>query len=176
LRSITMATAGVLAAAAVLGTATPAAADVPAPEVQWVNDNVVVSATDPTSATVLARYRCYGGENHLWVSVKQGEHLGDAEYAASLGPDVHPYSSALADAWYDTNYLFDPEIGPLEQAQCDGVWHTERVTVRITGWMPSETLAKGRAWVQFCLYTAGGFVTNEGWRTVKFAPGLTAEA
>ena len=33
-------------------------------------------------------------------------------------------------------------------------------------------LEKGRAWVQFCLYTAGGFVTNEGWRTVKYAPGL----
>ena len=154
--------AGVLAVTTVIGTASPATAeDVPAPEIQWVNGNVVVNPTDPQQGTVLARYRCYGGENHLWVSVKQGEHLGDEEYAAGLG--THPFSSELADAWYDTNYLFDPEVGPLKQAQCDGVWHTERVPVRVV----FGELTKGKAWVQFCLYTAGGFVTNEAWRTVK---------
>ena len=170
MRRVTQAAALILAAATVTGTASPALADdVPAPEVQWVNGNVVVDRTDPSAGTVLARYRCYGGENHLWVSVKQGEHLGDEAYAAELreqtGDDeIHAFSSALADAWYDTNYLFDPNVGPLAQARCDGAWHTERVRVQVVF---GELETGGRAWVQFCLYTAGGFVTNEGWRTVR---------
>ncbi|HWL37905.1 MAG TPA: hypothetical protein VNQ77_17095 [Frankiaceae bacterium] len=180
MRSITLAAAGVLAATAVLGAGSPALAeDVPAPEVQWVNGNVVVNPTDPTAATVVARYRCYGGPNHLWVSVKQGEHLGDEAHAAELteqyadqlppGEVIGPFSSFLADAWADTNYLFDPNVGPLAQADCDGEWHTDRVTVRsVDGF---DALSKGAAWVQFCLYTAGGFATNEGWRTVKSAVG-----
>lgn len=180
MRNVTRTAAVLATTTAILGGASPSvAADVPAPEVHWVNGNVVVNPTDPTAATVLARYRCHGGPNHLWVSVKQGENLGNEELAAELteqyaeqlppGEVIGPFSSFLADAWADTNYLFDPEVGPTAQATCDGEWHTERVTVRsVDGF---DALSKGRAWVQFCLYTAGGFVTNEGWRTVKAAPG-----
>ena len=145
-----------LTAGAVLGAqAAPAsaAAAVGEPEVAWVNDNVFLSA-DGSSATVLGKYRCSGGQagSHLWVSVKQGPGI-DAEHT----------SSEFASAWYDTNYYFgqDPAGMTLD---CDGKWHVSRITVKpVFG-----TLSTGSAYVQWCLYdSVGGFAGPSSFLTVR---------
>lgn len=152
----TVATAG-----AVLGLAAPAAAAAPvkdAPiEVAWVNDNVFLSA-DRSSATVLGKYRCSGGQagSHLWVSIKQGPGI-DAEHT----------SSNYASAWYDTNYYFgqDPAGMTLD---CDGRWHVERITVKpVFG-----TLDAGSAYIQWCVYdSVGGDASQNQFSGVKINHG-----
>src|SRR4051794_22358192 len=67
------------------------------PQVAWVH-NVKAG---PDSATLVAKYRCWSGDEgtHLWVSLKQGGGIkGSAdELAAQEG------TSALAASWYDSH-------------------------------------------------------------------------
>ncbi|HET7682676.1 MAG TPA: hypothetical protein VFK34_03295 [Marmoricola sp.] len=145
-----------------LGTAlAPVAAnaegDLPAPEVSFVHQNVIVTGAHQDEATVLAKYRCYGGEEgtHLWVSVKQGDNL-EAEG-----------SSQWATSWYDTNYQW-AENPAGQTIDCDGRWHATRFTVkRVEGW---GELERGSAWVQFCVYDSEGRAGSfNGYKTVKIS-------
>lgn len=113
--------------------AVPAVSAEQAPEVLSVPAVVIVNPRDPSTATIIGVYRCFGGEPiHLWVSAKQG------------GPDpTAEGSGATVDAWYDTN------ITPAPEVNCDGRYHSVQVTV---GQHPGqELLTSGRAWIQFCL-------------------------
>lgn len=144
-----------LAAALVPATTAAAEAQLPAPEVSFVGDNVVVSA-DRAEATVLAKYRCFGGEEgtHLWVSVKQ-----DGEDLEGEG------SSARARAWYDTNYQYAEDPAGLTIA-CDGRWHaTQFVVKQVEG---KDQLARRTAWVQFCAFdNRGNMASVNGWKSVR---------
>lgn len=141
--------------AALVPASTAVAEELPAPEVAFVHDNVVVSA-DRAEATVLAKYRCFGGEEgtHLWVSIKQG------------GEDLEgPGSSARARAWYDTNYQYaeDPAGQTLP---CDGRWHATRFTVKLVE--GKELLERGSAWVQFCAFdNRGNLASVNSWKPVR---------
>lgn len=107
--------------------------ELPAPEVSWVNNNVIVTGRDGNQAALLAKYRCYGGRTgtHLWASVKQGGQALEG-----------PGSSQRATSWYDTNYQYAND--PAGQTiNCDGHWHATRFTVKLVdGWQP---LTDGRA-------------------------------
>jgi hypothetical protein len=152
---VAAASAAGLATALVPASTAVAEAELPAPEVAFVNDNVVVSA-DRTQATVLAKYRCFGGEEgtHLWVSIKQ-----DGEDLEGEG------SSARARAWYDTNYQWAED--PAGQTiPCDGSWHATRFTVKqVEG---KGLLGRGSAWVQFCAFdNRGNLASVNGWKAVR---------
>jgi hypothetical protein len=142
---LTALTSGALVAATAPAMAAPATS---APEVAWVNTNVVVSA-DRSEATVLGKYRCSGGEEgtHLWVSVKQG-------------PGIYPghTSSGYADAWYDTNYNYTEDNPAGLTVTCDGKWHAERVTVR----QVFGQLTRGAAYVQWCMFDSTGAYAGGG--------------
>lgn len=132
-----------------------AEADLPGPEVAFVHDDVVVAA-DRAEASVLARFRCFGGEEgtHLWVSVKQG------------GEDLEGEGSGgRSRAWYDTNFRWaeDPAGQTLD---CDGHWHATRFTVkRVDG---KGLLERGSAYVQFCAFdNRGNLASVNGWKTVR---------
>lgn len=131
------------------------AEELPAPEVAWTHDNVVVSS-DRAEATVLAKYRCFGGEEgtHLWVSVKQ-----DGENLEGEG------SSARARAWYDTNYQYAED--PAGQTiPCDGRWHATRFTAKLVE--GKGLLERGSAWVQFCAFdNRGNMASVNGWKSVR---------
>jgi hypothetical protein len=146
--------AAVAAATPLVAAGTAQAAELPAPEVAFVQDNVVVAA-NRAEATVLAKYRCYGGEEgtHLWVSAKQGENL-EAEG-----------SSAWATAWYDTNYQY-AENPAGQTIDCDGHWHATRFTIkRVEG---KGLLKPGSVWVQFCVFDSqGGFGSVSAYKTVR---------
>jgi hypothetical protein len=131
------------------------AEELPAPEVAWTQDNVVVGA-DRAEATVLAKYRCHGGEEgtHLWVSVKQ-----DGENLEGEG------SSARARAWYDTNYQY-AENPAGQTIACDGRWHATRFTVKLVD--GKGLLEPGSAWVQFCAFdNRGNMASVNGWKSVR---------
>jgi hypothetical protein len=165
MRMLKIAAGGLLAVGTALTPAAAAQADeaLPAPEVAWVNDNVIVTGAKGEEATLLAKYRCYGGRTgtHLWASVKQG------------GEDLEgEHSSARATSWYDTNYQWAND--PAGQTiNCDGHWHATRFTVKLVdGWKP---LADGPAWVQFCVFDSSatednfptGFAYSYGWKAVN---------
>jgi hypothetical protein len=165
MRLLKIVAGGLLAVGTALVPAAAAQADeaLPAPEVAWVNDNVIVTGANGEEATLLAKYRCYGGETgtHLWASVKQG------------GEDLEgEHSSARATSWYDTNYQYATD--PAGQTiNCDGHWHATRFVVKLVdGWQP---LTDGPAWVQFCVFDSSatednfptGFAYSYGWKTVK---------
>jgi len=138
---LTAVASGALLAASAPAMAAPVTS---APEVAWVNTNVVVSA-DRSEATVLGKYRCSGGEEgtHLWVSVKQGPRI-----------DAGHTSSSYADAWYDTNYNFTEDNPAGLTVDCDGKWHAERITVKqVAGF---GQLTRGEAYVQWCLFDSSG--------------------
>ncbi|RZS89602.1 hypothetical protein EV189_1370 [Motilibacter rhizosphaerae] len=134
------------APAALAAVATPAHAAEPTyrpPEVQWVH---TVHAT-ADSATLRARYRCYGGNEgtHLWVSLKQGGGIqGDAMALA-----MQEGTSAIAASWYDSH---------PDQVVCNGRFNTLTYTVNrehgIPGYHPDDwaPLQKGPAFLQFCLF------------------------
>ena len=143
-RRVTLAAAS-LAAPLVLA-ATPASAaqvDYSAPQVAWVH-NVKANGD---SATLNAKYRCWGGDEgtHLWVSLKQGGGItGSAEdLAAQQG------TSALAESWYDSH---------PDGVVCNGRWQIQRFTVHramgIPGYHPAAwaPLQDGPAFLQFCLF------------------------
>jgi hypothetical protein len=154
------------AGAAVVPVSSASAADFPAPEVAWVGSHIVANGSD---AWIQAKFRCYGGETgtHLWASIKQG---GDDPTAEGSG--------MKSTAWYDTNYQFanDPAGQTLD---CDGRWHVQRFLVKRvdhpfgTDYV-SQELAKGPAWVQFCVFDSSatddnfpqGFAYSYDWKTV----------
>ena len=154
LRTITMATA--LAVGAVIAPAAAAgAATETSPEIAWVNDNVVVTGADSSTAYVQAKYACEGTGLHLWASVKQGP-----------GIDEEHTTSNFADAWYET-----PE-GPAPT--CDGKTHVTRFEVSLVDGF--DPLVSGDAWVQFVFFYAnseGAFTraADVGWATVKAPAG-----
>ncbi|MDQ1724259.1 MAG: hypothetical protein QOG52_1287 [Frankiaceae bacterium] len=137
----------VLAALPLMWTAVPAQAsdaDYHNPQVAWVHD---VKATND-SATLIAKYRCYGGNDgtHLWVSLKQGGGItgSPTDLAAMQG------TSMLARSWYDSH---------PEGVVCDGHWQIQMFTVfREMGFpdsphpQPWEPLMVGDAFLQFCLF------------------------
>jgi hypothetical protein len=99
---------------------------------------VVVDPTNPNQAYVQATYTCYGGtangENHLWVSVKQGS--GDLSQEGS---------SSIATAWYDAH--------PSNRT-CNGKSQTTVFTIfREPGW---AQLVPGSGYMQFCLIPTTG--------------------
>lgn len=121
-----------------LALAAPAYAETP-PQVLAVPPIVIVNPRDPSTATIIGVYRCYGGQPiHLWVSAKQGGPDPSAEGAGGT-----PAAAGGAVAWYDTNII---EADPVV---CDGRPHVARVTV---GQHPNKAqLTSGSAWIQFCL-------------------------
>ncbi len=122
-----------------LATATPAGAQTPDPQVLAVPAVVIVNPLDPSTATIVGVYRCFGGEPiHLWVSAKQGGPDPSAEGAGGT-----PAELGGAEAWYDTNISGEPPV------TCDGRPHAIRVT--IAQHPEKEQLTSGPAWIQFCL-------------------------
>src|SRR5215213_10521286 len=100
IKRLVLAAAASLAAVVAGGTASAQAAqvDYADPQVEWVH-NVKATAD---SATLLAKYRCWGGNDgtHLWVSLKQGGGITGQpadELAAQEG------TSGLAASWYDSH-------------------------------------------------------------------------
>jgi len=153
----TLTVAAALAAFAVIVPATSAsAAEETSPEVAWVNDNVIVTGSDPDTAYIQAKYSCEGEGVHLWTSVKQGPEITEEHT-----------TSDFAVSWYET-----PE-GPVPD--CDGKTHVTRFAVSLAeGWQP---LVSGRAWVQFVFFyvNASGDVVRAadvGWATVQAPRGL----
>lgn len=158
MRTTQVLAAAALVAGSMLGTATgtATAAEAPGPTVQWVNGNVIVSATDHDVATVTGKYRCFGGnddQTHLWVSVKQGPQVNTTDHS----------SSSWADSWYDTNWNSDPVThAPLTTLVCDGTWQVTRATVKRVAsvpWVPGRTwgqLQDGSALIQFCAFDSSG--------------------
>lgn len=129
-----------LAGFAVLGTAGPALATPGHATDSSAQLVGVVHQTSPTTAEVMARYTCTGTADqvHLWVSVKQTE---DRTADPALAMDG---SSSIAAAWSQSH------AGVLS---CDGKNHVATFTVDQTE-QGFGTLAKGDAWVQFCLFDA----------------------
>jgi hypothetical protein len=136
----------VLAAATILGSAAPAMA---APHDYHGNaaphDSAaalisVVHMTGPTTAEVKARYTCNGGpdQRHLWISVKQTADRTANPELATEG------SSQISAAWSQSH------AGVL---QCDGKMHVDWFTVDQVE-QGFGTLARGMAWVQFCMFDA----------------------
>jgi hypothetical protein len=104
------------------------------PQVHWARNVHVHGAT----ATVLAKYRCWGGNEgtHLWVSLKQGAKISAMTVEELVSTNG---TSALADAWYDTHAAIN----------CNGKWQVQRYTVsREFGTLKSG----GKAFLQFCLF------------------------
>jgi hypothetical protein len=116
--------------------------------VAWAGDVHVKGGT----ATVLAKYRCWGGNEgtHLWVALKQGGGITGQtaeELAAQEG------TSAIARAYYDTNVV-DPSLVTIN---CNGHWQIHRYTVA----REKGNLYKGSAFLQFCLFDSTADPTGE---------------
>jgi hypothetical protein len=135
-----------LATTAALALAAPVAAE-PAPKqtTAEIVGTVKIDPNNPTVATVHARYTCTSPttqQPHLWVSVKQTADRTADPRLAQEG------SSTISAAWSDSHR--DPII-------CDGKSHTDTFTVdQLERTSPNTfgPLAKGKAWVQFCLFDA----------------------
>jgi hypothetical protein len=137
------------AAAAVAGmlVGSPAQAkqvDYANPQVAWVH-NVKASGDH---ATLIAKYRCWGGNEgtHLWVSLKQGGGI-TGQTAEQLANEEG--TSAIAASWYDSH---------PEGVVCNGSWQIQHFTVDremgIPGFHPDpwDELGAGSAFMQFCLF------------------------
>jgi hypothetical protein len=114
--------------------------------------SVTIDPSDPTRATVQARYRCTG-EAHLWVSVKQTANRTADPRLAEEG------SSSISAAWSDSHrneITCDSRIhvGWFEVDQLEPVWGSEEPKSSVY-----EPLGKGVGYVQFCLYDE---LTGEG--------------
>ena len=138
LRALATVPAALALAALTPSTAVAApAAEWQAPEVAWVNTNVVTTDGGET-ATMLVKYRCWGIGVHLWGSVKQGPQIDPSLGFAGTG-------SNRAVAWRET-----PE-GPAPT--CTGQWVTERVTIEATpDTAGKDDLDAGSAWAQFVIF------------------------
>ena len=147
-----------LGAAATLAVVGMPGALADAPEVSWTGVNINV-APDGSAAYISGKYKCDGGEEgtHLWVSVKQGE-----------GLSFENTSSSLADAWYDTNWMYSESDPDGLNVDCDGRWHVVRYELR----QVFGELTDGPALVQFCLFDSTGseetgFKFDYSWKTVR---------
>jgi hypothetical protein len=123
------------------------------PEVQWVHN---VKA-NPDTATLLAKYRCWGGNEgtHLWVSLKQGGGIDDLMGLSQEELGQVEGTSAIAASWYESHPT---------NVVCNGKWQIQEFTVaRVMGIPdyhpdPWEPLTDGPAFLQFCLFDS----TNTG--------------
>lgn len=107
---------------------------------------VKIDKKDASIGYVLAQYRCtvkdpVNNPAHLWVSVKQSE-SGRKDPAISTEGSG---GSGVARRWSDSHR--NPVV-------CDGKTRTSRFTVdQVEGKAGLyQTLIKGKAWVQFCLF------------------------
>ena len=132
----------VLAAGAVLGTATPTMANAPGGSFAEVVG--VVQLASSTTAVVQARYRCTGDPDQLglWVSVKQSENGTAAPDLAEEGTGY----GAKAAAWSQGH-------GAVVKLRCDGSTRVGRFTVDRSEFGYGD-LQRGDAYVQFCLFDA----------------------
>jgi hypothetical protein len=144
-----------IAAAAVLATATPAFAGGGSDYHSHSRSHQTsvevrrVYATSPTTAKVVASYRCFSttpGDVHLWVSVKQAESRRAEDFLTAEGSG----STNKAAAWVQTH---------AQLPNCDGRRHVEAFAVdqKEQGY---GTLKGGMAYVQFCLFDANYPVTG----------------
>lgn len=148
-RKRALAAAGVIVAG-LAGGVTTAGANPPGPRASV--RSVVIDANDPTVAYVTATYICYGGDGHLWVSVKESE---NARYDPALAEEG---SSADSAAWSQSH---------PQDFLCDGNWHTQTFTVDQDE-QGFGTLRRGVGWVQFCLFdAAGGAVFDQHFRAIR---------
>jgi hypothetical protein len=119
---------------------------------------------DPHVGYVQARYRCDYATPHLWVSVKQN----DARTADPALAEEGSGGLGAASTWLDSH---------RNPVTCDGKWHTEVFTVDQVepnwngGGVKPGALAKGDAWVQFCL-TSGD--EGDGYSDMQFRKVRTA--
>lgn len=131
--------ATLLTAAAVLTAAPTMAAPAGKLDVQVIG-NVEIDSSDPTVATVRARYICEGGDGaHVWMSVKQAESRLPEQWLTEEG------SGAQTAAWSHSH---------RDAVVCDGKWHVAIFTVDQLEWGWGE-LKPGQAWVQFCVIPPG---------------------
>jgi hypothetical protein len=117
--------------------------------------SVKIDPSDPTRASVQARYRCTG-DAHLWVSVKQTADRTDDPRRAEEG------SSSISAAWSDSHrneITCDSRIhvGWFEVDQVEPLWNSDVPKSSVY-----EPLGKGVGYVQFCLYDE---LTGEGGAT-----------
>ena len=144
--------AAVALATPLLGTATAGAADT---SVRGeIIGSVKYDRSNPTSATITARYRC-SGEWHLWVSVKQSANGKRDPRLMGEG------SSEFSDTWLQNH----PE------PSCTGGMTTSTFTVDLSEYgIDGDGLVNGVAWVQFCLTQEneenGGFLMDSEWAKV----------
>ncbi len=112
----------------------------------------VVETTDGHSATVRARYTCEEGF-HLWVSAKQ---VADRSRDTILEEEG---SSKHAAAYLQSH-------PSPETFTCDGEWHTDTFTIDKREYGKGR-LARGHAWVQFCLVGERSFISESRWAIVR---------
>lgn len=163
--------AGVLTAASLVAAPSAQAAD---PTEAWRPADITyakVMKVDKTHAHVVAKYRCFGGNDertHVWVSIKQGPKITAMsldELVASEG------TSQISKAWYNSNV---PAAGGTEPvaltANCDGRWHRDHYTIYRQLDLPNEdgstarplgTLKTGRVFVQYCLIDSFASQTDQ---------------
>jgi hypothetical protein len=125
---------------------------------------VTYDPANPHVGYVQARYRCDYAQPHLWVSVKQN----DARTADPALAEEGSGGLGAATTWLDSH---------RNPVTCDGRWHTEVFTIDQAepnwngGGVKPGALAKGDAWVQFCL-TSGD--EADGYSDMQFRKVRTA--
>ncbi|HEX8102689.1 MAG TPA: hypothetical protein VF533_08765 [Solirubrobacteraceae bacterium] len=143
--TLALALAASLVAAPGASAAKPAKAITPSANVLG---NVVVQPDG--TALVRARYVC-GAEQHLWISAKQ---VASRRIDRALEQEG---SSAASAAWLQSH--------PTEFV-CDGTKRTQTFQID-TAEQGFGQLAKGMAWVQFCLVGETSFLSESRWTHVK---------
>ena len=86
-----------------------------------------------------------------------------AKQVADRHPDPilqGPESSQYAAGWWQSH--------PVDFT-CDGMWHTQSFLVSDAEYQTGTSLAKGQAWIQFCLTTPdfSGIVMDTRWAAVN---------
>ena len=123
----------------------------PVAEVQWVH-NVKANAK---TATLLAKYRCWGGEGaHVWVSLKQGGGIDDLIGMPQKELEKQENTGGIAASWYEDH---------PENVVCNCQWQIQQFTVfnreaPIPGYhdAPYVPLTAGPAFLQFCVVESHG--------------------
>ena len=145
-----------VAALAVGAALVPASVASAAPKPSAQILGTVQMAPGGETATVTARYTCFE-RTHLWVSAKQ---MADGRRDAAL---MEEGSSRHADAYLQQH---------PRTLDCDGRNHVQSFTIdktEVTPWGRAGhgALRKGQAWVQFCLYTEAGAISESRWSEVR---------
>lgn len=119
-----------------------------------------IEAGDGATATVRVRYTCDDGM-HLWVSAKQVADRSRNPILQGEGSSQH------AAAWLQRH----PSPG---QFTCDGRPHTGTFEIDTAETDPRSgesvghgELERGHAWVQFCMYGPGTFISESSWERVR---------